>query len=296
MNIKEFDVLLHDAEIKLKRLKALYEQWFQGIEKMEPVIPKKDLERTLVLLRKERPRNTAARFRLQQLQARYNTYLTYWGRISRRIEEGTYDRDIKRARRRRGKSAAVASDKPKVKEFEIDLDQEIEIDVDGLAQDNEIDAAINALAAQRESAPPTPARPGLTAFSPFALGGDAKRASQKPPPGVKPAQATFGKPRPSQPTAPKIIKAPRPPRPGSGAPPSRGGDGARGDAQTRQLYDAYVAARRRNNERVDNLDYAKMEKSISKMRSRLKQKHGNKRIDFEVVVKDGRVGLKPKIG
>ena len=61
MTPKEFEITLGDAEVQLSRLKHLYEQWFQGIERIEPQIPRKQLERTIHLLRKEQPRNTALR-------------------------------------------------------------------------------------------------------------------------------------------------------------------------------------------------------------------------------------------
>jgi cell division protein FtsQ len=98
MDIAEFEQRLHDAEVRLARLKALYEQWFQGIERIEPQIARKELERSLELLKREQPRNTALRFRCQQLSARYGTYGIYWGRIAKQIEEGTYRRDLQRAR------------------------------------------------------------------------------------------------------------------------------------------------------------------------------------------------------
>ncbi len=219
MDLKEFDQQLHDVEVKLKRLKALYEQWFQGIERLEPLIVRKDLDRHLILLRKEKPRNTAARFRFQQLQARYNTYATYWGRIARQIEEGTYARDLHRARRRRG-SVRPRPDEAAVKEFELDLDQEIEIEVDDLAQDNEIDAAINALTNQ--SGANAVRRSALSAFSPFALGGDARRP---PKPASEPTPAptvrgTFGKPISKRPAGPAVTRGEPAPaqRPAAAAP------------------------------------------------------------------------------
>ena len=64
----------------------------------------------------------------------------------------------------------------------------------------------------------------------------------------------------------------------------------------RHLYDNYVDARRKNNERVDNVEYEKLRKSVEQMVPKLRQKHGDRPIDFEIVVQGGRVGLKPKIG
>ena len=58
------------------------------------------------------------------------------------------------------------------------------------------------------------------------------------------------------------------------------------------IYDEYLAARRRNNE--GEIRYEAMVNGIHKMLPELAKKHQGKQIDFEVVVKDGRVGLKPK--
>lgn len=41
------------------------------------------------------------------------------------------------------------------------------------------------------------------------------------------------------------------------------------------------------------MSYEKLAQRIKTMEPELKKKHGGKAIDFEVVVKDGRVGLKP---
>ena len=63
----------------------------------------------------------------------------------------------------------------------------------------------------------------------------------------------------------------------------------------RQIYESYVDAKRKNNERTDNLDYEKVAKSLKKMVPKLDRKHKGKKIDFQVVVKDGKVGLKPVV-
>ena len=64
----------------------------------------------------------------------------------------------------------------------------------------------------------------------------------------------------------------------------------------RRLYDDFVAARRRNGEAGDHMGYEKLASSVRKMESRLRERHKGKQIGFEVVVKNGKVGLKPKIG
>lgn len=68
--------------------------------------------------------------------------------------------------------------------------------------------------------------------------------------------------------------------------------GAPSEQRLKRTYDEYTAARRRNNE--GEIRYEAMVNRIQKMLPELTKKHQGKPIDFEVVVKDGRVGLKPK--
>jgi hypothetical protein len=65
------------------------------------------------------------------------------------------------------------------------------------------------------------------------------------------------------------------------------------DSDLRRVYERYIDARRRNNERTDNVPFETVALNIRRMLPHLEQKHAGKRIDFEVVVKDGKVGLKP---
>src|SRR6185295_3768169 len=98
---------LEDLETRIERLRALYEQYFMGIEKLEPQIPRKEVDRRIHLLRKEQIRNTALRFKFQMLIQRYNTLQQYWARITREIENGTYRRDVMRAAARFGEKEAL---------------------------------------------------------------------------------------------------------------------------------------------------------------------------------------------
>ncbi len=97
---KELEERLDAMESRVDRLRSLYEQYFQGIEKIEPSMERNAVHHQLQQMRKTRTRNTALRFRLNQLIARVNTYETYWSRISRQIEDGTYHRDLFMARYR----------------------------------------------------------------------------------------------------------------------------------------------------------------------------------------------------
>jgi hypothetical protein len=97
---KEVETLVEELEVRVERLRALYDQYFMGIEKLEPAVARKDVERRLYVLRRISIRNTSLRFRFQNALLRYNTYQTYWMRICRQIEEGTYKRDVRRANAR----------------------------------------------------------------------------------------------------------------------------------------------------------------------------------------------------
>src|SRR6185436_7353051 len=98
----EIDVALDELEKRLERLRSLYEQYFIGIERIEPSIPRQDVDRRIHALRKTQIRNTAKRFKLQNIIQRYNAFQQYWVRICREIENGTYHRHVARAQSRFG--------------------------------------------------------------------------------------------------------------------------------------------------------------------------------------------------
>ena len=107
MDFKEVDQALEELESRIERLKALYEQYFMGIEKLEPLVPRKDVDRRIQILRREQIRNTAQRFKFQTLVQRYNSFQQYWARVAREIEQGTYHRDVARAAARFGAKDAL---------------------------------------------------------------------------------------------------------------------------------------------------------------------------------------------
>lgn len=108
MTPDQIDIALSELETRIDRLRALYEQYFMGIERMEPHVPRKDVERRFNDLRKIPFRNTAKRFKFQTLVQRYSTMQQYWMRICREIENGTYKRHKLRAERTIG---ALAEDR-----------------------------------------------------------------------------------------------------------------------------------------------------------------------------------------
>ena len=98
----EIEPLVSELESRVDRLRSLYDQYFMGIERLEPLVPRKDVELRLAILRKEQIRNTGVRFRFHMIIQRFNTYVTHWQRITRQIETGTYKRHVARATARFG--------------------------------------------------------------------------------------------------------------------------------------------------------------------------------------------------
>lgn len=100
-------------ENDINRLKFEYEQYFMGMEKIEPIKKREEVERFIRNLSSRVIRNTALRFKLSALTARYNTFLQYWIRIVRQIEDGTYQRDKFRSQLKEKLPSPATSDKEK---------------------------------------------------------------------------------------------------------------------------------------------------------------------------------------
>ena len=293
MTPKEFEIMLSNAEIQLSRIKHLYEQWFQGIERIEPQIPRKQFDRALHALRKEQPRNTAIRFRFQTLIQRYTTLQTYWRRIGRQIEEGTYRRDLLRARRRREAGRAEREQEMvRRSSVPVELDPNADVNLDELIADasERID--------ELKRAPIVAAKAAAADTEETATTLQNIRAQRARPPAPQKPQAPagrFSKPKSSRPAGtketPNTASSANRRAPPEIAARSKGP----GDARMRQIYESYVEAKRSNNERVDKIDYERVAKSLKKMVPVLDRKHKGKRIDFKVVVKDGKVGIKPVV-
>ena len=99
MTPEQIDDAIEELSVRLERVRSLYEQYFMGIERLEPSIPRKDVERRLFELRKTRFQNTAKRFKFQTIVQRYNSLQQYWYRTCRDIENGTYRKHVLRAER-----------------------------------------------------------------------------------------------------------------------------------------------------------------------------------------------------
>lgn len=150
MDLREVEALLTELESRTDRLRALYEQYFLGFERLEPQVVRKDVERRMQALLRIPFRNTALRFRFTMLQQRYNTYQTYWMRTCRKIEDGTYKRQIQRMK---AKDADILRNVEAAKEDRaIEIAEVDELDVE--FEDDDFESAAPTL-----PPPPRPAEP-----------------------------------------------------------------------------------------------------------------------------------------
>ena len=232
-----------DLDVAIDRLRSLYDQYFMGIERIEPAVPRKDVERKIYALRKEQIRNTALRFRFQMILQRYSTFQSHWQRICREIENGTYKRQLRHSERKRAPepeaqqvlaTAAPAPDAPATPEVvpEAGAPPPRAAFPEPGAPLLPRDLAAELEELDRDFAPPTPrgigppatrvvqaARPGpapmRTAAPPNVPPVAPPRAPQ--PPGVAPPRAPqplgVAPPRPTQPSGASQPLAPTPAKP-----------------------------------------------------------------------------------
>ena len=244
MNKQEIEELIDSLGPKVERLKALYEQYFMGIERIPPATLRKDVDRNFWRLRRERINNTGLRFRYQQVLQRYNTYQQYWQRVMRDIERGTYRRSVARAARKFDKEALRA-----------------------VAGKEGVRAAERQTAQDGSDEAPTPPR-GMPVASDIGRLADQATAALM---GNSPQKPAAGATRP--------LPVPRAPG---------------GSDEAAAIHQRLMAAKRANGEGGGNVDVNKLRRSLDRQRQQLQQQHGkDKRIDFEVVDRDGRTMIRP---
>jgi hypothetical protein len=90
--------LVATLEEKLDRLRVSFEQYFLGIEKRPPLGERSEVQRLIRQLQGKRIPQTSIRFQFQALVGRFNILDSYWTRVLRKIEDGTYERDLFKVR------------------------------------------------------------------------------------------------------------------------------------------------------------------------------------------------------
>ena len=313
MDVREFGAQVEDLEKKLDRLRAMYEQYFMGIEKIEPGVLRRDFERHLQALRRERCNNTAQRFRFQVLLQRYTTLTAYWQRICRAIEEGTYEPHIQRAKRRIARVApepgALGPGGPGVHDLTdvVDLDLEPESleampgsvpppppasmppgpgvaharSLEDLKRFIESSSSRGSLRPpdQRPTVPPPAGAAAVAAIE--------VRPIAAPPPPPAPAGAVESKADRSVAAAPSPSAA-RTPAVASGARPAAARSGAVAEDKVRSIHAAFAAAAKG----AAAPSPGAIRKSLEQELERMTKKHPGKRVDFRVDLKDGKPVIK----
>lgn len=104
----EVAVEVDSVEALLHALRGHYDQFFLGMEKRPPVKAHEQFKKRLASLKTIPARNSALSFRIQSLQATAATYERLWARTLQEMEDGTYRRDVFKARLRRKSSAPGA--------------------------------------------------------------------------------------------------------------------------------------------------------------------------------------------
>jgi hypothetical protein len=85
-------------EIKLSQLKRDYEHYFMGTRPREPVQARSEVQKAVLRHTNEPIRNTAARFKFNTINSRFQAFKRQWDSILRQIEAGTYKRHVFKAK------------------------------------------------------------------------------------------------------------------------------------------------------------------------------------------------------
>jgi hypothetical protein len=86
----------------IQGLQVLYEKYFIGIDRKPPEQERKRISEKARELRTASIRNTALKFKINTLFAKLISFERMWDRTLREIEDGTYKRDVFKAKLRQG--------------------------------------------------------------------------------------------------------------------------------------------------------------------------------------------------
>ena len=191
---KEVDEL----EAAIAALNVAYEQFFLGAERHPPLKEHDALKRRMQRIKGMLVHQTAAKFRVQTVQSKFLTYERLWARTLQEMENGTYRRDVFKARLHRKQAASP-------------------------------------------------------------------QAAAQPQQAAAPPQATA---------------------------PRQAASGPLSDASLKEVYDAFIQAKRRCQEDVSRLSFDAVASNLRKQVPELMKKHNAKSVDFKVVIKDGKAVLR----
>jgi hypothetical protein len=248
---------LDEMESAIAELRAHYEQYFLGVERHPPTKAYDTVRQRLSQLRATFVRSAALKFRIQALQQRFTTYDRLWKRTLSEMENGTYRRDLFKARRRRSTGERPAAEPPAATE-----------------------PSAPAPASDPPAPPPIPSGP--------------QGGTTRPVPAVAPLVIPTGtqggdRPRVSGTPSGRTRTAPAPVPQGSVV---RAAAAALAEPRLRAVYDAYVAAKKSCKEDVTRITFESVADSLRKQVPELLERHGARDVEYKVVVKDGKAVLR----
>jgi hypothetical protein len=331
MDVQEFSTQVEDLDKKLERLRALYEQYFMGIEKLEPTVLRHEVEKRFRALRKERCPNTAVRFRFQTLIQRYTTLMSHWQRVCRAIEEGTYEPHVLRAQRLLEKREAESLEEPARRRTSPTATGDLAVDLDltdaaEAEEEPETGDAESVEAEPRAARAPRPSDSNLgeevarvrsiddlrrllagasdllrgTSASPPAPRAPVvprEPRSTVPPPLPTPALAVRSTPpalatRPAEAATPPVKPAPAADGSSAGSSTAAAPGGRLDEDKIRAVHEAFASAAKGAAGSVAVPSPTALRKSLEQELARMAQRHPGQRVDFRVDVRDGRPVIK----
>ena len=309
------EVVEIDADIAA--LRARFDQYFIGLERHSPIKDCEALRKRLVKLKGQFIRNTGLKFRVQSLYSKFQSYERLWLKTLKEMEEGTYKRDLFRLRRKKQATGPTekkpesdrAEEKPRPDFYSLDEDLEADLP-DDLFEDFVAPkpAAVRAPVPVAKSPPPAPA----VAAAPPTRGPPPPPAAKAPPPapvaakGPPPAPVAARVPPPApvaargpppapgaaaRPAAPPPAPRPAPAAAAAARPAPLAADGLSGD-KVKQIYDAYLTAKKRCKESTAGITPEAVASSLRKQVPQIMKESGARSVDFKVVIKDGKAILK----
>jgi len=251
-----------DLEQSIERLRALYDLYFQGIERLEPIQARKNVFRRVIKINPAAVANTGLRFRLRNLIQRFSVYQAYWNRIAMQIEAGTYTRErLRGARRRDQEEQKPGARRPRR----------------GRGQPR----AVEDEAASPPIASTEPSRGGAATSSAASATSAASAASATP---TRPAPAAV-----ASPVATVTTTAPAP-----AAPPVRSTPAAVVDrsSQYRSVYDELIRRRQECQQGTEGMSFDLIAQRLDATRASLMASSGCQDVQFRVIVEGGKAKLK----
>lgn len=108
------------------------------------------------------------------------------------------------------------------------------------------------------------------------------------------APGGIGAARPSVPAS--VSESAQPARPATPAAAPRAStrdDGTLDEQRIHQVYNKYMESKHSTNESTAGVTFERLAQSLRAQEAKLRAAHAGKKVDFEVIVKDGKTTLKP---